>query len=137
MATRTVFVAAMLLAISPVLFYRNAYPYFYVEMLAPAVVLVALVVDEIRALARRGAGASPREWVPVACGLLLLVQGGSRLPLMSSDEQSGQRRLLDVVHQIFPRPVAYLDHVGMVAGFHKVNFFMSTWGSEEYQRRVS
>jgi hypothetical protein len=127
--------AAMVLALSPLLFYRNAFPYFYVEMLAPAAVLVALVVDEVRALARRGAGASSREWVPVACGLLLLVQGGSRLPLMSSDEQSGQRRVLDVVHQIFPRPVAYLDHAGMVAGFHKVNFFMSTWGVEEYQRR--
>jgi hypothetical protein len=127
--------AAMVLAISPVLFYRNAYPYFYVEMLAPAVILVALVVDEVRALARRGATASPREWVPLACGLLLLVHGGSRLPLMSADEQAGQRLVLDAVHQVFPQPVTYLDHAGMVASFHKVNFFMSTWGVEEYQRR--
>ena len=85
--------AAMVLAISPLLFYRNAFPYFYVEMLAPAIILVALVVDEVRALARRGAAASPREWVPLACGLLLLVHGGSRLPLMSADEQLGQRRV--------------------------------------------
>jgi hypothetical protein len=125
---------SMVLAVSPLLFYRNAFPYFYVEMLAPVALYVALVVDEVRALARRGASGSAREWVPAACGLLLLVHGGSRLPFLSTDEQLGQRRVLDAVHRIFPRPVTYFDHAGMVASFHKVNFFMSTWGMDEYLR---
>jgi hypothetical protein len=127
--------ASMVLAVSPLLFYRNAFPYFYVEMLAPVALYAALVVDELRALARRGASGTSREWVPAACGLLLLVHGSSRLPLMSTDEQLGQRRVLDAVHRIFPQPVTYFDHAGMVASFHKVNFFMSTWGMDEYLRR--
>lgn len=127
--------ALMALAVSPVLFYRNAFPYFFVDMLAPAVILIAVVVDEVRALARRNAAASRREWVPVACGVVLLAQGAIRLPLMSWDQQSGQRQVLDVIHQIFPRPVPYIDHAGMVATFRKVNIFMSTWGMDEYRRR--
>lgn len=127
--------AAMVLAVSPVLFYRNAFPYFYLEMLAPAAVLFSVAVDEVRALARRSASASQRDWVPVACGMLVLVHGGARLPLLSTDQQWGQSRVLAAVHHIFPRPVPYLDHAGMVATFHKVNFFMSTWGMEGYLRR--
>lgn len=127
--------AAMALAVSPVLFYRNAYPYFYVDMLAPAAILIAVVVDEVRALARRDASVSARDWVPLACGLLLLAHGGSRVPRLSTDQQLGQREVLDAVHRIFPQPVPYLDEAGMVATFRKVNFFMSTWGIEEYQQR--
>jgi hypothetical protein len=125
----------MALAVAPVLFYRNTYPYFYVDMLAPAVILVAVVVDEVRALARRGAGASRREWVPVACGALLLTQAMLRLPIIGWDQQRGQRQVIDAVHQIFPKPVNYIDHAGMVATYHKVNIFMSTWGMEQYLRR--
>lgn len=127
--------AAMVLAVSPVLFYRNAFPYFYVDMLAPVVILIALVVEEVRALARRDPSASTRDWVPLACGMLLLVHGGSRLSHMNADQQLGQRRVLDAVHRIFPQPVPYLDEAGMVSTFHQVNFFMSTWGMEEYKRR--
>jgi hypothetical protein len=31
--------------------------------------------------------------------------------------------------------VPYIDHSGMVASFPKVNFFMSTWGLQEYRAR--
>jgi hypothetical protein len=127
--------AAMVLALLPLLFYRNTYPYFYIVMLAPPVVLIAFVVEEVRALARRGANASPRDWVPPACAGLLLVHGTARLPMLSLDEQVGQRQVLGVVHAIFPEPVPYIDHSGMVASFHKVNFFMSTWGMSDYQAR--
>jgi hypothetical protein len=103
-------------------------------MLAPAVILIPVVVDEVRALVRRNAAASRREWVPMACGVLLLAQGVIRLPLISWDQQAGQRQVLDAVHQIFPNPVPYIDHAGMVATYRKVNFFMSTWGMDEYRR---
>lgn len=128
--------AALALAVLPVLFYRNAYPYFYEVMLAPPVVLIALVVEEVRALARRGVSASPRDWVPPACGLLILVHGTARLPMLSLQEQVGQRQVIDAVHTIFPTPVAYFDHSGMVSTFRKVNHFMSTWGMSDYQARA-
>ncbi len=133
LARRRWHLVAMVLSVLPVLFYRNTFPYFYVDMLAPAVILVAVVVDEVQALARHGNPASAREWVTAACSVLLLAHGGSRLPLMSTDEQLGQRVLLDAVHRIFPQPVSYLDRAGMVSTYRKVNLFMSTWGMEEYR----
>ena len=36
------------------------------------------------------------------------------------------------VHAIFPQPVPYLDHSGMLASFPKANFFMTSWGMERY-----
>jgi hypothetical protein len=128
---------AMALSLLPLLFYRNTYPYFYVLMLAPSIMLVGQLVDGVRALARRGASATDArpDWVPVAFGGLLLVLGGARLPLLSDDEQHTQAAVLDAVHVIFPAPVPYVDHSGMVSSFRKVNFFMSTWGLDWYRRR--
>jgi hypothetical protein len=41
--------------------------------------------------------------------------------------------VITAAHEIFPTPVAYIDHSGMIASFTKANFFMSTWGIEQYQ----
>jgi hypothetical protein len=127
--------AAMVLSLIPIFFYRNAFPYFYVVMLGPPVVLIGLAVEQLRAAARRGATASRLDWLPLACGGLVLFHGQTRIPVLSADEQQGQRDVLEVVHAIFPSPVTYIDHSGMVSTFHKVNFFMSTWGMSDYQAR--
>lgn len=129
--------AALVLALLPILFYRNAFPYFYVVMLAPPVVLTALVVEELRALVRRRQDSSMDAWVPTVCGAMLALQGAVRLPLLSYDEQQNQREVLRAVHAIFPHAVPYIDHCGMVATFHKVNIFMSTWGMEDYRRHAT
>ncbi len=118
--------AVLLLFFFPVvtiLFYRNAFPYFYVFALAPAAVLVAVAVD---ALAWPAARLTP--YIVLTC--ILAVVGGVRsLP----GGQDAQRATLAAVHRIFPTPVAYIDRCSMVAEFPKVGFFMSTWGIETYR----
>lgn len=124
---------ACALSLAPLLVYRNAFPYYYVVMLAPACVLVPFAVEGLRSIASRGA--PPREvgWVPIAIAVLLIFQGGVRVQWLSPDDQQQQRETIAAVHAIFPKPVPYIDHSGMIASFRKVNFFMSSWGVETYR----
>jgi hypothetical protein len=126
-------VAACALGLLPLLIYRNAFPYFYVVMLAPAAVLAALVVDELRAAARRRPGASRIDWIPLVVALPLMFQAFVHLSWLQQDGQAVQRATIAAVHEIFPRPVPYLDHSGMIASFRKVNLFMGSWSMENYR----
>jgi hypothetical protein len=122
------------LALLPVLFYRNAYAYYYVVMLAPACVMAAVGVDEICNLARRKS-ASASTWFPLTAGLLLSLQALVNFWWLSENQQNTQRSLVAAVHEIFPQPVPYIDHSGMIASFRKVNPFLSTWGVDRYRER--
>jgi hypothetical protein len=126
--------AACALALLPIAVYRNAFPYFYVLMLAPAAVLAAAAVEEVQAYADRVPGASRWPWIPLAISAPLLLQAGAHIGLLQEDTQWHQRQLIAAVHQVFPRPVPYLDHSGMIASFPKVNFFMSSASVEAYRK---
>jgi hypothetical protein len=126
--------AATALAVLPVLLYRNAFAYYYPVMMAPLTVLVALSFDGLL----QGSARRDRAWMgPLALVLICLVVGvraWDGLMTLRFDGQAGQRALVAGVHQVFPQPVPYLDHSGMIASFPKLNFFMSTWGVEDYLR---
>jgi len=135
LAHRKFLVASLALALLPLSFYRNAFPYYYVVMLAPAAILAGYAVQEVMALVR------PKVSAWVACALLatvwvgLLYQGIGKVDRLFVDDQVLQRSLLSGIHEIFPEPVNYVDRCGMVPSFRKVNFFMSSWGMESYRRR--
>jgi hypothetical protein len=119
--------AASALALLPILFYRNAFPYYYPVMMAPAVILVALAADWLR---QRRAGALALATL----SLLLIHHAWDGVMTLRFAEQQKQREVIAAVHNIFPAPVPYIDHSGMIASFPKANFFMSTWGVESYRR---
>jgi hypothetical protein len=48
-------------------------------------------------------------------------------------DQGVQRAVVAAVHEMFPRPVPYLERAGMIASFPNRSFFMSTWGLESYR----
>jgi hypothetical protein len=124
--------AASLAALAPVLFYRNAFPYYYPVMLAPTVALIALAADWL--LGRKSAGAL----LALAASVLILVGSAwDSLMTLRYSSQARQRSVVAAVHRVFPQPVPYLDHGAMIASFPKVNFFMSTWGVEAYLSRGS
>lgn len=119
----------------PILFYRNAFPYYYVVMLAPACVLIAIAIDEIHAFAARSGRVAAGTGVTGLFVLLLANGAWDHLMALRFDEQAAQRSVVSAVHRIFPEPVPYIDHSGMISSFPKVNFFMSTWGIESYVSR--
>lgn len=127
--------ASCLVSLLPVLFYRNAFPYYYPVMLAPASVLIALLADEIlRETEYRGANKIGILATGVLC-LVLAQHAWEGFMALRFDEQAKQRSIIAAVHKVFPIPVPYIDHGGMIASFPKANFFMSTWGVEAYLRR--
>lgn len=128
-------VAACALALLPIAFYRNSFAYYYVVMWGPACVTIAAAIAGAQELVARSARPSMAIAATLALSGLLMAQGLRDVPYLSHPRQEDQRQLVDAVHAIFPDPVPYIDHSGMIGSFRKVNFFMSTWGVQTYLAR--
>lgn len=114
-------------------FYRNAFPYYYVFMLAAPALLGALTIAELAQLL----GQKTRKFQLVVGSVFALLAASFVGQYLRSDidRTVAQRQLIDIVHRMFPRPVPYIDRSSMIASFPKVGFFMSTWGMENYLAR--
>lgn len=128
--------AACALAILPVFFYRNSFAYYYVVMLAPLAVLVAAGADFVFTSIRRAAPNHVAPWVAVGLtlSLALAAQTIAHGLQLSAPRQDQQKRLVAGVHAMFPNPVPYIDHSGMISSFPKANLFMTNWGMERYAK---
>jgi hypothetical protein len=95
-------VAALSLALLPLTVYRNAFPYYFVVMLAPASVLVGWAFSEIVAIVRRQAS----EWITLALIAVLwsgtVFNGLRYFDRLVLDDQLLQREVVAGVHRIFP-----------------------------------
>lgn len=112
----------LILPLASVVFYRNAYPYFFAFILAPVAIGIG---PGIAWLARRYAVRT------VAFGCLL---GAVVLSLITPRAVlTEQRQVLAEVHRLFPNRVPYFDFSGMVSSFPKANVFMTTWGQTRYR----
>ena len=122
---------ALVLPLLSLLFYRNAFPYFYVLLMPPALVLCGFAFDQVTLNARM----SERRGIPLAFVATLVIAGSvaANVTLRFRDGTAAQREVIRAVHEIFPQPVPYIDRNGMIASFPKVGFFMSTWGIQSYR----
>jgi len=112
-------------------FYRNAFPYFYVFAIAPAIIFCGILPQRIL-----------NDFQKTGSKLLLLIFTVIYLPIVGSagfhflnafsQDNGSQKVLLSAIHQMFPDPVHYIDGCSAVASHSKVGFFMSTWGFENY-----
>lgn len=115
-----------------ILFYRNAFPYFYVMIMPFGALAAAEVFEQIwmRFQRQRRSG-----WA----ALLLLLPLLNTIAVMKShlprliDQQITQRQHVSLAHAMFPAPVPYIDRSATVSRFPKAGFFMSTWGLEKYR----
>ena len=116
-----------LLLVTPllsVLFYRNAFPYFFPFIVPPAMVVAAI-----------GAANLSKARLLLWDVLLLATLGAvGQILTFAGEDQHAQRDLLATVHRAFPQPVPYIDRNSMISTFPKAGFFMSTWGVEKYRR---
>jgi hypothetical protein len=110
--------------LTPVL-YRNAFPYFFPFILAPAAILVGLSFEKHRrAASKLGVALVIIQWVILAFGSL------AKLP----DRVGLQRQTIAEVRGIFPDPVPYIEGFGVLAGYPRSGFFMSSWGVDIYRQ---
>lgn len=126
---RSLQILSLLLPLLSIFFYRNAFSYFYVLILPPALVLVGVAFDALAQATRR--------WRPIVLviPLLIVVDAIPVLEFRTRDTLTRQREIIEAVHRMFPQPVPYIDGASMIASFPKVGFFMSGWGMENYLAR--
>jgi hypothetical protein len=109
--------------LATLLFYRNAFPYYYIFILAPLAVLGAVAAEKLAKHVR----------LHVAAVLLLLSGLVHAKSAASPPILAAQRDVLKAVHAVFPRPIAYIDRCSMIPSSRKQGIFMSTWGLEVYR----
>ncbi len=120
-----------LIPLFSLLFYRNAFPYYYVFIMAPAILFCGILPERIlREFPKTGSKFS----LITLTIIFLLVAGGAGFHFFYSfgRDNSSQAELISVIHKMFPEPVPYIDGCSAVASFPKAGFFMSTWGFENY-----
>ena len=121
----------MLIPLASILLYRNAFPYFYSFILAPASIICGVAWNFLPW------HKSPKEAFYIASFFLAFMSFGillNGLLIPSEKNLDRQRHLLDVVHRTFPEPVNYFDRCSMVSSFPQKGFFMSTWGIDNYTK---
>lgn len=133
LARRNFLAAACGLSLLPILFYRNSFAYYYVVMLAPAAVLTTEFLDGAMQTIRGRVSETVIKLVPVALISIITLSAAVNLRPLADNDIARQRSVVAAVHEIFPTAVPYIDHSGMIATFPKVNFFMSSWGVDNYR----
>lgn len=122
---------SFLVPLASLVFYRNSFPYFYVFIISPAIVLSGIILHKVTSdFQEKGA---PVFLVfayifsfPVFVTFLFHFAGNV------TDQTGPQRRLLAAVHEVFPEPVPYIDGYSAISSFPKSGMFMSSWGMENY-----
>ncbi len=117
--------ALSVLPLLSLLFYRNAFPYFFPFIVLP-VMIAAL--PAIRRLTASQRPLAELTLAAVACAVILQI-----VPYWQSD-QVAQRAYTAEIERMFPEPVAYISRSTMLPGYPKAGFFMSTLELENVRR---
>lgn len=107
------------------LFYRNAFLYFFAFIFPPASLLIAFAIQH---------SFRSRTQVLLIGAAMTMIAVAVAVRWTSYDHR-WQEQLVSVVHRMFPQPVPYIDRGGMIASFPMRGFFMSTWGMQDYRSR--
>ncbi len=127
--------AALALALLPIVVYRNSFSYFFVVMLAPASILAGYTVWGASKYLKQAASPMIQGAFLLIVWIGLFYQHFAYVGRFAQNNQSVQRQLISAVHAIFPEPIPYIDRCGMIGSFRKANFFMSTWGLQDYRAK--
>jgi hypothetical protein len=124
-------IVALALPLVTLLFYRNSFPYYYVFILGSGTLLGGFLAHKLKTYFSTRA---PQKFHAIIAIVAVLLLGKMLVYIyqQNSDQVVAQRQLIDMVHRIFPEPVAYIDRNSMISSYPKKGFFMSTWGMETY-----
>lgn len=109
------------------IFYVHTFAYFYTTMLATGSFMVGLTCFHLKAIYRHAN--------PLVTAMILI----SAAPMMiSSLKQTNayQKQISQVVHEMFPEPVNYIDRASQISAFPKQGLFMSNVLMDDYTARA-
>ncbi|OCC22706.1 hypothetical protein MB02_14880 [Croceicoccus estronivorus] len=119
-----IILVALLAPLCTVAFYRNAYPYFFVFILPPALVAAAPAIDQFR---------NRYGLIPLSIAFVLNAFALSYIEDRTMLDR--QRTIQTGLREIFPQPVTYIDESGMLSEYPRaVPHFASGWALENYRR---
>jgi hypothetical protein len=130
---RGLILLSLAVPLGSLIFYRNAFPYFFV-FLMPAPVVLGGVFADVLAKKAKSSAPGPALFALAASVFLLAAILVSNLVQTLPDQMVAQRETVEVVHELFPEPVPYIDRNSMIASYPKAGFFMSSWGMEGYRQ---
>lgn len=112
-------------------FYRNAFPYYYVFVIAPAFLFCGILPQRIIQVFLKN---RPEKSSALLALMILVITIGAGVHYVNAfkKDNKSQKELIGVIHRMFPLPVPYIDGCSAVSSFPKEGFFMSTWGFENY-----
>lgn len=119
---RVVLILFALPLILSVLFYRNAFAYFFPFIVPPLMLAVAVGAARLGAMGRLNTFIA-----------LMMLSGGWQAVTSFAEDARLQRDTIAEVHRLFPDPVAYIDQNAMISSFPREVFFMSSWGMSRYR----
>ena len=119
---RIVLILFALPLVLSVLFYRNAFAYFFPFIVPPLMVAAAMGAAKVAGKGRLSTFIA-----------LMILSGGWQAMMSMSEDARLQRETIAEVHRLFPEPVAYIDQNAMMSSFPRDTFFMSSWGVARYR----
>jgi hypothetical protein len=122
---------ALLIPLFSIFFYRNAFPYYYVFIMPTATIFCGYMLWRMTGI--------PKIKNKILCLVLVVFLAGAvfknfitAYAVFFASPPKIQRQILDVIHEMFPEPVPYIDGCFMVSSYPDVGFFMSSAGMRGY-----
>jgi hypothetical protein len=122
---------SFLMLLFTLFFYRNAFPYFYVFIISPSIISSGIFPHRLVKELKKNRSTFSFLIITVI-SLSVLFNFFVHYKQNLNDRIGSQKEVLELIHQLFPQPVPYIDRCSMVSSFPKIGFFMSTWGMENY-----
>ena len=110
----------LLLPLTTVLFYKNAYPYFYAFMLIPTTIVCINILDIIFDYLSPQKKKTFKQVIIILCCLQVYIHNIYKVGIHNNTSQT---QIVENVHNIFPDKVPYLTDLGMISTYDNVGFF--------------
>lgn len=130
---RYIFLFGFTLQLFTLIFYRNAFPYFFV-FIVPQALIISCAYTNLKELYPKKIGKRISAILIILPVSIALINSVKLIRYQLTDRIEPQRELVNLVHQLFPDPVPYIDRNYMIASFPQVGFWMSSWGMESYRQ---
>jgi hypothetical protein len=122
-------ILSFLINITPVIYYRYNFPYFYLFILSPAIIMCGVLIDRLEEIYFNS------KYMPIliyALSLCVFLGFIYHYKNNAFDQNVSQKQIVKIVHKIFPKPVPYIDRGSMISSFPSVGLKMGTHDMERY-----